>query len=272
MSNDVISAPQQNNHTAGSAYSVPAIHRTLDIIELLTQQRTLTVSEVGRQFGIPKSSAYAILQTLKSRGYVEKDALDRYSLSFRLFTLGATLVDSLDIRHEVHALLEELTDKARMTGHVAIREHNCAIYIDKVEILEALRLTTWIGKQMPLHSTSMGKALLAFLPEEEINRVLAEYPLTSFTPKTITDATALKEDLAKTRVQGYATCNEENEIGVRGVAAPLFNNSGKVVAAVNLGASKFHIRGKDMTQLGTLVRTYALKMSIQLGYRAPNRP
>ena len=271
MSTEVMSNPQQSNHTAGGAYSVPAIHRTLDIIELLIQQRTLTVSEVGRQFDIPKSSAYAILQTLKSRGYVEKDELDKYSLSFRLFTMGATLVDNLDIRHEVHGLLEELTEKARMTGHVAIREHNHAIYIDKVEVFEALRVTTWVGKQMPLHSTSMGKALLAFLQEDELDRILAEYPLTSFTPRTITNAAALKGELVKTRLQGYATCNEENEIGVRGVAAPLFNNSGKVVAAVNLGASKFHIRGKDMPQLGALIRTYALKMSTQIGYRVPNR-
>ncbi|MGH7041416.1 MAG: IclR family transcriptional regulator, partial [Acetobacteraceae bacterium] len=176
----------------GTAYSVPAIHRTLDIIETLVEQRALTVSDISRQFSIPKSSAYAILQTLKSRGYVEKDSEDRYSLSFRLFSLGATLVDNLDVRTEVHSLLEELTRKAAITGHIAIRDGGSAVYIDKVEVMDAVRVTTWVGKRMPLHSTSIGKALLAFLPEKEIDRIASEHPLRRLTPKTITSPAALK--------------------------------------------------------------------------------
>jgi IclR family acetate operon transcriptional repressor len=156
------------------AYSVPAIHRTLDIVETLLAQRAMTVSDISKHFAIPKSSAYAILQTLKSRGYVEKDAGDRYSLSFRLFSLGATLVDNLDLRAEVHPLLEELTREAGITGHIAIRDGAFAVYIDKVEILDAMRLTTWVGMRMHLHSTSIGKALLAFLP---IDQFLTEHKL-----------------------------------------------------------------------------------------------
>ena len=253
----------------GSAYSVPAIHRTLDIIETLVEQRALTVSDISREFEIPKSSAYAILQTLKSRGYVEKDAEDRYSLSFRLFSLGATLVDNLDVRTEVHSLLEELTRKAGITGHIAIRDGGFAVYIDKVEVLDAVRVTTWVGKRMHLHSTSIGKALLSGLSDEEIDRYVSEHSLPSLTPKTITKPKILKEQLAKMRALGYASCSEENEIDVRSVAAPIFNGSQRVVAAVNLGASKLQIRGKDIPRLGALVRAYALKMSVQLGYRIP---
>jgi IclR family KDG regulon transcriptional repressor len=250
-----------------SAYSVPAIHRTLDIVETLVEQRALTVSDISRQFNIPKSSAYAILQTLKSRGYVEKDSEDRYSLSFRLFSLGATLVDNLDVRTEVHAQLEELTRRASITGHIAIRDGGHAVYIDKVEVMDAVRLTTWVGKRMPLHSTSIGKALLAFLPEKDLDRIIAEHPLRRFTPRTIVNPTALKEQLAKVRAQGFASCNEENEIDVRSVAAPIFNGAQKVVAAVNLGASTLRMRGKDVPRLGAMVSAYALKMSAQLGYR-----
>jgi len=254
----------------GSAYSVPAIHRTLDIIETLVEQRALTVSDISREFEIPKSSAYAILQTLKSRGYVEKDAEDRYSLSFRLFSLGATLVDNLDVRTEVHSLLEELTRKAGITGHIAIRDGGFAVYIDKVEVLDAVRVTTWVGKRMHLHSTSIGKALLSGLSDDEIDHYVSEHSLPSLTPKTITKPKLLKDQLAKIRALGYASCSEENEIDVRSVAAPIFNGSQRVVAAVNLGASKLQIRGKDVPRLGALVRTYALKMSVQLGYRIPH--
>lgn len=249
------------------AYSVPAIHRTLDIVETLVEQRSLTVSDISRQFNIPKSSAYAILQTLKSRGYVEKDSEDRYSLSFRLFSLGATLVDNLDVRTEVHSLLEELTRKAAITGHIAIRDGGHAVYIDKVEVMDAVRLTTWVGKRMPLHSTSIGKALLAFVPEKDLDRVISEHPLKRFTPRTIVNPAVLKEQLARVRAQGFASCNEENEIDVRSVAAPIFNGAQKVVAAVNLGASTLRMRGRDVPRLGAMVSAYAQKMSAQLGYR-----
>lgn len=256
------------SETGSNAYSVPAIHRTLDIIETLIEQRALTVSDISRQFSIPKSSAYAILQTLKSRGYVEKDAEDRYSLSFRLFSLGATLVDNLDLRAEVHPLLEELTKEAGITGHIAIRDGAFAVYIDKVEVLDAVRLTTWVGKRMHLHSTSIGKALLAFLPEAEIDRFLVEYRLLPLTPRTIVDRVVFKEHLAKMRTQGFTSCSEENETDIRSVAAPIFSGAQRVVAAVNLGGSKLQIRGKDIPHLGALVETYARKMSAHLGYRA----
>jgi DNA-binding IclR family transcriptional regulator len=272
MTNATKSLTSNNGGSAngGTAYSVPAIHRTLDIMETLIEQRALTVSDISRQFSIPKSSAYAILQTLKSRGYVEKDADDRYSLSFRLFSLGATLVDNLDVRTEVHSLLEELTRKAGITGHIAIRDGGHAVYIDKVEVLDAVRVTTWVGKRMPLHSTSIGKALLAYLPEKDIDRILTDHPLRRLTPKTITNPAALKEQLAKVRAQGFASCSEENEIDVRSVAAPIFNGTQKVVAAVNLGASTLQMHGKDTPRLGALIAAYAMKMSAQLGYRRAN--
>lgn len=268
MKNNGTTSTLKARQNGSAAYSVPAIHRTLDIIETLIEERALTVSDISRQFAIPKSSAYAILQTLKSRGYVEKDDEDRYSLSLRLFSLAATLLDKMDIRAEVHPFLEALTKQAGITGHVAVRDGAYAVYIDKVEVLDAVRLTTWVGKRMHLHSTSIGKALLAFLPEPELERILVEYPLPKLTPRTITNPRLLKEHLARMRAQGYTSCSEENEIDVRSVAAPVFNGSNRVVAAVNLGASKLQIRGKDIPRLGELVRKYALKMSVQLGYRA----
>ncbi|MGH9521712.1 MAG: IclR family transcriptional regulator [Terriglobales bacterium] len=244
-----------------SSYSVPALHRTLDIIEALIGQRPLTVSELHRQFKIPKSSVYAILQTLKARGYVSKDDMDQYSLSLRLFTLGISLIENLDLRKGTHALLEELTQKAQLTGHIGVLDGKEAVYIDKAEVLTAVRLTTWLGRRVPLHSTSMGKAMLAFLPEAEVDAVLGKGPLQKLTSKTITNPAQLKLELAKVRAQGYAISNEENEIGVRAVGAPIFGSTGRPVAAVNLGASALNMKSKDLPRLGALVRNYAEKIS-----------
>lgn len=248
-------------------YSVPAIHRTLDIIEALVRQRSLTISEMNRNFHIPKSSVYAILQTLKARGYVERDENDRYSLTLRLFSIGSSLIELLDFRQELLPMLKELSDKTQITAHLAVLDDGYAVYVEKVEVLRALRLSTWVGRRMPVHSTSIGKCLIAYLTTPELVHIVAARGLPQLTPRTITSLPALQKELALVRKQGYAIANEENESGVRAVAAPIFNSTGNVVAAVNLGATTLQIRPKDLPQLGEVVRGCARRMSAQMGYR-----
>lgn len=260
-----MTAPETDN--LAKAYSVPAIQRTLDIIETLTRERTLTVSEVNRRFRIPKSSAYAILQTLKARGYVEKDDLDRYSLTLRMFSLGSALMEGLDFRKEIYPFLKEMTERIQITGHIGVLDGGFIVYVEKSEVLGAVRLTTWVGRRTPVHSTSMGKALLAYLPEREVDHVIEECGMARLTPKTITSTAAFKKELEKVRTSGFAISNEENELGVRAVGAPIFNYSGRPVAAVNLGGSTLHIRARDIPRLGLEVRACAERMSAQLGYR-----
>lgn len=253
---------------ARASYSVPALHRSLDIVEALVgQDHGFTTTEVARRFAIPKSSAFGILQTLTERGYVAKDPDDRYALTLKLFGLGSALIDSLDLRRQLYSLLKELTDKTRITGHIAVLDDGYAVYVEKVEVMGALRLTTRIGKRMPLHSTSIGKALLAFQPEPEIERILAAPALPRLTARTITEASELRRELERVRAAGFASSNEENEEGIRAVAAPIFNHSGAAVAAVNLGGSTLQIRMKDIPALGETVRVYAEQMSLRLGFR-----
>lgn len=102
-------------------YSVPAIHRAFDILEALAAgDRSLTVTEISKKFNIAKSSAYGILQTLKVRGYLEKNSHDQYSLSLKIFGLGSALMESLDWRRKIYPLLKELTEKSNITGHIAV--------------------------------------------------------------------------------------------------------------------------------------------------------
>jgi IclR family transcriptional regulator, KDG regulon repressor len=251
------------------SYSVPAIQRTLDLIEALAfNHHELTITEANRKFKIPKSSVYAILQTLKARGYVEQDQSDRYFLTLKLFSVGSALVDSLDLRRKVHPHLKELTDKAGITGHVAVRDGGHAVYIEKVEVLGAIRLTTRVGKRMPLHSTAIGKALLAHLPEEEVSGFIAKYGLPPLTSRTLTSPREFRKELARVRSAGYSVSNEENEDGVRAVAAPIFDHTGQVVAAVNLGGSTLQIKVESLPSLGELVQSFAHRISRALGYES----
>jgi IclR family KDG regulon transcriptional repressor len=253
---------------ASNNYSVPAVHRSLDILErLVGEERGLTVTEVSRAFDIPKSSAFGILRTLKDRGYVERKGDDRYGLTLKLFGLGSALIASLDLRKQLYPLLKELTERSGITGHIAVLDNGYAVYVEKAEVLGAIRLTTNVGKRMHVHSTAIGKALIANLSENEIGQIIAERGLPRLTARTITDPDDLKLELARVRSLGYAVSGEENEVGVRAVAAPIFNHDGRTAAAVNLGGATLQIKTKHLPSLGELVRSYARQMSRRLGYR-----
>jgi len=248
-------------------YSVPAIHRGLDIIErLVEEEHGLTITEISRAYDIPKSSAFGILQTLCERGYVQKSSGDRYIMTLKLYGLGSTLIASLDLRKQLYPLLKELAGETRITGHLAVLDNGWAVYVEKVEVMGALRLTTAVGKRMHAHSTAIGKALTAWLPEEEVDRIIANRGLPRMTGKTITDPVELKNELARIRSAGFAASNEENEDGVRAVAAPVFDHEGRTAAAVNVGGSILQIKMKDIPSLGETVRNYAERMSRKLGY------
>lgn len=255
------------NSTKRKTYSVPAVERVFDMLELLVSNGApRNITEISRQLNIPKSSVFGILHTLRERGYIEKHEDERYSLTLKLFGMGASLVASLDIRQQVAPVLRSLAAETNITAHLAVLATDEAVYIDKAEAPGAIRLTTYVGCRAPLHSTGMGKALLAWLPENEIDRIISTRGLTAFTPRTISSPAALKADLAQVRACGYGVVIEENEPGVCGIGAPIFNHDGHVAAAVNLGGTVLQIKKKDVAFLGECVVRAAAEMSRRLGY------
>jgi DNA-binding IclR family transcriptional regulator len=248
-------------------YSVPAVQRALDIVEyLVTSPQPRNITELSRYLDIPKSSVFGILQTLRDNGWVEKLEDDRYALTLKLFGLGSAIIASLDLRQQVSPVLRELATQTNITGHLAVLASDEAVYIDKAEVPGAIRLTTYVGSRNPLHSTGMGKALLAWLPEGEVDRIISHRGLTAYTPQTISSPVALKAELAKVRRLGYAISIEENEPGVCGIAAPIFDHQGHVVAAVNLGGTILQIKKENLALLGETVARAAGEMSRRLGY------
>jgi DNA-binding IclR family transcriptional regulator len=253
--------------TQRKSYSVPAVERVFDMLELLVSSGTpRNITEISRQLKIPKSSVFGILHTLRERGYIEKLDDERYSLTLKLFGLGASIVASLDIRQQAGPLLRGLAAETNITAHLAVLATDEAVYIDKAEAPGAIRLTTYVGCRAPLHSTGMGKALLAWMPESDVDRVIATRGLTSFTPRTISSPAALKAELAQVRSNGYAVAIEENEPGVCGIGAPVFDHTGYIAAAVNLGGTVLQIKKKDIPFLGECVARAAADMSRRLGF------
>lgn len=223
--------------TAPDSSLATAVERALNILEAAAHRREgLTNSEISRKLGIPKSSASYILRTLEHRGYLRRETeTGRYRLGLKILSLGGHAQANLDIADIALPFMRTLVEKIHMTVHLAVLDHGEAVYIEKVEAPGFFRVNTWVGRRMFLHSTSVGKCLLAWLPKHEAEAIVKQQGLKKRTPKTITTMSKLLTDLERVKEEGYAVDDEENSLGARCLGAPVFDVTGNVVAA--LGAS-----------------------------------
>src|SRR5258706_967686 len=214
-----------------------AVERALNILEAAAQRRDgLTNAEISRKLGIPKSSASYILRTLEKRSYLRREAeTGRYRLGLKILSLGGDAQANLDIADVALPFMRILGEKIRMTVHLAVLDQGEAVYIEKVEAPGFFKVNTWVGRRMFLHSTSVGKCLLAWLPKHDIENIVKQQGLKKRTPKTITSITRLIAELDHVKQSGYAVDDEENSLGARGLGAPSFDTVGNVNGA--LGAS-----------------------------------
>ena len=250
-------------------YRVPAVWRALDILEFLGNHGEASFKEIYPRLHIPKSSVYQILETLQARGYVRKVGdSPKLFLGFKLVALGTQTVSRLDIRVEAMPFLNELNAKTKMTCHLSILDGNEGVYLIKVESSHLIRMNSYEGKRLPLHSTATGKALLAWLDEKRKEEIVRKIKLTRLTGKTITKGADLKRHLEAVRKRGWAYDDRENEAHIRGIAAPILNIRGEVIAAISLAGLDTQMNSDNLLGLSELVKTTAQKISAQLGNRS----
>ncbi len=248
--------------------SSTAVTRALAILEAIAERsRGLTNSEISRGLQIPKSSASYILRTLERRGYVHRDRGNgKYRLGLKVLSLSRGALSGLDIREVALPALRQLVERIHLTVHLAILDQGEAVYIEKVEAPGFIRMDTWVGRRMAVHSTSVGKALVAYLPETEVEAIAQTRGFKRRTLKTITGRAKLLRELERVRAQGYAVDDEENNAGVRCVAAPIFNRRELVEAAVGATGTTSQIDGTNLSKVADRVREAARTISLQLGY------
>jgi IclR family KDG regulon transcriptional repressor len=223
------------------------------------------ISEISRNTGYPKSKVHRVLLTLARRGYVRKDPqTERYQLSLRFFALGSVAVNKLEIKQTATPYLEKLRDESGETAHLAVMDESGVFYIDKIESAQSIRMYSYIGRRAPLHCTAVGKVLLAYQPER-LAALLAP-GLKRYTAHTITDEIKIKEELAKIRRLGYALDNEELELGLFCIAAPVKNHLGQTVAAVSISGPGVRLTRSKIREFIPLVITTGSKISHILGY------
>jgi len=251
---------------------VQTIERVSSLLDILGQSpQGISIRELSARIKLPKGTTHRLLSSLSYFGYVRQDSKTRnYFLGFKLVELGNLLLSQLDLRREAEPFLRDLAERIKETVHMVFLDRGEIVYIDKVELdhnPSGLRMASRIGLRNPAHSSAVGKVLLSHLPEEELNGLIKEKGLPKRTENTITDFIQLKEHLKAVRTQGYAVDDEENEKGIRCVAAPIYNEVGRAVAAVSISGPAFQITKKMIQEiLKKEVMETALKISQRLGF------
>ncbi|MED3572293.1 IclR family transcriptional regulator [Cytobacillus praedii] len=247
---------------------VKSVSRALDIIKLISWKKGgLGVTEIANQMDINKSSVYRILSTLVQYGYVEQDkGTERYKLGYQFLEVSSRLLESLDIRTEAKPFLQELEKETNEVIHLVVYDQGEVVYIEKLDGNEALRMHSKVGKRAPMHCTSVGKAILAYLPADSVQEILERKGLPVHTVKTITDKNVLAEELAEVKKKGIALDLEENENGITCIAVPIFDHLGKVAAAVSISGPTIRMNETRLVELQPRMIEIGKQISARLGF------
>lgn len=248
---------------------VQSLGRALEILELLASNgKEMGVTDLARRLEVHKSTVSRLLATLQEHGLVEQNpGSEKYRLGYALVRLAGAVVAELDVARVARPVLQELAERTHETVNLAILQGDQVINIDQIAASNLVVNVNWVGKQTPLHSTSNGKALLAFLPEAERRQVLSG-PLRRFTPRTIVDKATLDKQLRRVVDDGYAFTLEELEVGLNAVAAPIHDHDGRVVAAVSVAGPSYRVTPQRLSELGEITKEAGDAISRRLGYRA----
>ena len=247
---------------------IHSVLKALDVLEALAQgQHLWGVTDLSGRLGYSKSTVHNLLTTLKSRGYVELDTeTKRYSLGVKLLTLSQSIRANVEIRDVAAPLLRQLGQLSGEAVYLTILHDDHSVYIYAIEPSGRLANRSVIGLQVPLHCTAVGKARMAFLSEEEIDRIVKRVGLPRFTANTITDPVQLKAELELIRQRGYAVDREEHEVAIRCVGAPIRDETGAVIASCSVSGPTGRMTDECIAELAPEVMRVADAISRRLGY------
>lgn len=250
-------------------YILETLLRGLNILSLFTRETpALTQTEIAATAKLNKTTVFRILTTLEEAGYLIRDPdTKRYRPGLKVFQLGFAAISSFEVREVARPYLERLSGQIGETVSLSVLDGFEVVYVDRVRNRQIVGVLFGMGSRIPAHCASMGKAMLAHLPAEELRDRLRNASLEPCTPSSLTDRGALEAELARVREQGYATNDEELEAGLRAVAAPIWDDSGQVIAAINITGSANRIsRERMLGELAGAVRHTAAQISQALGY------
>jgi IclR family transcriptional regulator, KDG regulon repressor len=248
---------------------VKSVSRALDIITLVSMKKGgMGVTEISKQIDINKSSVHRILSTLVQYNYIEQDIESgRYKLGYKFLEMGSKLLESIDLREEAKPFLEELENETNEVIHLVVFDQGEVVYIEKLEGNETLRMHSKVGKRAPMHCTSVGKAILAHLPTNVVIDILDRKGMPIHTDKTIRDKDVFIQELKQVKQTGFALDLEENEYGITCIAAPIFDHSRKVIAAVSISGPTLRMQDERLLHLQHKIIQIGKQISARLGFK-----
>lgn len=252
-----------------SEYIIQAVDHALDLLEQFHDDvDELGVTELSKRLKLHKNNVFRLLATLESRGYIEQNRVtENYRLGLKTLELGQTFIKQMGLLRQSRPILESLVNECNETAYVAILKDLSIVYLDVVETTLTVRVVPRVGSRLPAYCTAAGKVQIAYMTDEELDTFLPSKELKGFTPNTVTDKDELKKHLKQVVELGYAIDNEELDIGVRCVAAPIRDYTRRIIGAVSLSGPSMRFTDERMDNvLIPLVRKASEEISMKLGY------
>ena len=249
-------------------YTITSLQRGLRLLGLFArEERGLSASEVARLTSLPVSTVHRFLVNLESAAFLNCDTSGVYHLGTACVSLGQAARGQLDVRTASLPHLQELNHRTRETVHLTVRHGLSAVYVEKLDSPEPLRIHSRIGATIPLYCTAVGKILLAYLSDSEREKVFEQLEFKRFTENTVSNLQELNAELQRTQKNGFACDLEEHELHIRCIAAPIWDHSGAVNASLSITGPAVRMSTARLRQLAPLIREAGLKISVQLGYQ-----
>jgi DNA-binding IclR family transcriptional regulator len=260
---ETASADGQSSAVAGTVQSVD---RAVSILEILARSGEAGVTDIARELGVHKSTAFRLVAALERRDLVEQLAgRGKYRLGTGILRLAGATTSRLDLVQESRGIARQLAQRTGETVNLAVLSDGAALYMDQVAGSSALQPHNWVGQRIPLHATSNGKVLLSALEQAEVRRQVPA--LRSYTANTITTFEGLIRELDEVRRRGYAIAIDELEIGLTAIAAPIRNTHGEPVASMSISGPTFRLDARRVPQMAEAVVQAADEVSHRLGWR-----
>ena len=262
--------PRKKTATEKDRNFVESVERGLNVFSfIVNSKKAVGITQISKALHLSIGSVQRVTYTLQKLGYLRKDEdIQKYSIGNNGLVLGLGIVKGLDLKRIAYPYLKELSAEINETVNLAVLDGIQIVYIDRVKTGQIININLNIGSKLPVYCTSMGKSLLAFLPNDELLELLNKITLKPITPHTITTKARLLKELEKVKETGFSVNDKELDIGLRSVAAPVRNEYGTVVAAVNIAVPASRVTFEELrTEFASKVIHLSKVISEALGYR-----
>jgi len=247
---------------------IQSLDRGLEILFILAENKSRGVTELAEDLKVNKSTVFRLLETMEKRDLVQQDEVTaKYRLGIGLLHISEGLVKNLDVINISKPTLKQLMDSTKESVHLCTFANDKVYVVDQVKSNYPMKVSAAIGHEEPIHCSSVGKCILAYLSEEKRNKILDEVQFVPYTAKTKTSKEALVEELKQIRKNGYALDDEELSVGVCCIAAPIYNHKGEVKNCIGISGPSARIRMENIDSYINKLKIAASNISHNMGYR-----